>query len=290
MHWREAQNIAKFCIYSPSFENGYPRTDTFSSTKNIFILKEPSGFLLVLKNDLESLAETSLENMIFLADIISYQHDMPTVVLPVDFILATDALTTDFLSEGYTPSFLNSRTYFDNILDSMRITYGIRTGFRPTYLKYIDNKNELKKFNKYYLHKDEVISLYAMATKQTDFLMEYLCLYRVIEHIDGSNGVKLLNRLLDTFDATNFGYIDIQDNKKILNIIDIYKNSSKKCLDKIYIDNFNVGSYLYKLRNSIAHGKNNFAIQNDNNNYEKIVESLPLLKLLTRKSIDEIYT
>ena len=103
------------------------------------------------------------------------------------------------------------------------------------------------------------MGLYAMAARQVDILIEYLCLYRVLEAADTGNGTAFASNALASLAATDFGVLKVVGIEGSYdtapNAFDVYK---QRALDEMAALNDTgqaIPNYLYRIRNSIAHGK-----------------------------------
>lgn len=129
----------------------------------------------------------TLEDAVWIADCIAFDHDAPIGVRP-----AAQNTAIQFPYEpihGYTGSD-GSLAYFDNLHSSYLAAADARFG--DSYcLRYGENGAVPPRtdFLARFAGREQQLALYAMATRQADVLAEYLCLYRVLEAADQLNGL-----------------------------------------------------------------------------------------------------
>jgi hypothetical protein len=143
------------------------------------------------------------------------------------------------------------------------------------------------------------LGLYAMATRQADLLSEYLCLYRVLESADGTNGKKWASSRLDRVASHSYGQLQLVEYVFLGNsddgdptgpmtydVFDVYQRRAADHIENLQGECASVSQYLYDLRNGIAHGKSNTIVGSDSYGLADVGQALPIVKLLARLAIE----
>lgn len=153
-------------------------------------------------------------------------------------------------------------------------------------------RTALLKLRRRFAGVEEPLGLYAMATRQVEMLSEYLCLYRVLEWVEKDNGLSYAQRHLGTVMVHEYGelwsYGHGGDRRR--NIFEMYRARSRKRLGELRargMTDRDIAVHLYKIRNSVAHGKSKFMLDRTANLAE-IGRDLVILKLLARLVIEKV--
>jgi hypothetical protein len=136
--------------------------------------------------------------------------------------------------------------------------------------------------------REQLVTLYAMATRQADALSEYLCLYRVLESADGSNGKHFAQEHIGEILRRDFGELRVFgiDSESWTNAFRLYQHRARLEVGRLQADEVDIPSYLYSLRNSLAHGKHNTLTSGNLGEVERVGRALPMVKLLARLAVE----
>lgn len=237
----------------------------------------------------------TLEEVLFIADCVSFDHDMPTVVRPHAATRAAKQLAP---LEALVPSpeRLENILSYANAIESALGSLGeVRLGDASLRLRYIEYPR-LTDFRNRFAGVEEPLGLYAMATRQVEILGEYLCLYRVLEWADGKNGMTYVERHLGAIATRDFGYLMADAwphrRKRRANIFRIYRRRAVKRLTTLrtrFRDDRRIASQLYGIRNGLAHGRpgRSNIVLDRTTSVSEVALDLPIVKLLARMVIDK---
>jgi len=129
---------------------------------------------------------------------------MPTVVRPA---ASTPAAAFPPIASIVPPTVANAGLWYFNALEeALAMATDIRVG-EPVQLRYDDDNLHLTVFSARFAGTREPLSLYAMATRQIDWMAEYLCLYRVLEWANRDNGKSFIAEHLDELATYDFGIL-----------------------------------------------------------------------------------
>ena len=149
-------------------------------------------------------------------------------------------------------------------------------------------------FTERFRGREEFVAMYAMAARQADILAEYLCLYRVLEGADMSNGMTFSERVLPTLLEWDFGLLRViptftySGPDGYIDVFALYKHRARMALHRIgELGEVDVPQYLYRIRNQIAHGKHRALAGGSGRFFEDVSWALPVVKLLARVAIEE---
>lgn len=249
-----------------------------------------------------SLAVTSLlkdplptfDDVVFYANCLAYDHDLPTFILPVvnrRKALQKPAIVTNrkFINEYY----YNCLNMIYKSMSDIKLG-PVYVNFRwPGYKDSVDLQYSAK-----YGKVSKEISLYAMALRQIDPLTEYLCYYRIIESVTNSNGKDWIRNNIEFIKEFNFGYVEIEVEKAVIeitqkdnptNLFSIYKRRALKRIKELKTEfpGKDISEYFYnENRCGIVHGKEDVKIHDFGVTVKGIVKDNYILKLLSRMAIE----
>jgi len=244
-------------------------------------------------------AGVSLEEALWLADALAFDHDAPIGVSPaVNGVFPN----SDPKDPDADPPFQAIHPLADEwalfYWQSLNAAYGqaAELRFNGSYvIRYGDDgEGPSTDFSTRFSGREELVSLYAMAARQPDVLSEYLCLYRVLEAADQQNGKTSTTNLLPHLLRADFGELRVvgldlrYDNAP--NAFEIYRERAESELNRLAgVGIRDIPAHLYGLRNGLAHGKPGSAdiiTGSDNDGLWLAARALPILKLLARLAID----
>ena len=172
-----------------------------------------------------------LEEVAFLADCVSFDHDMPSVVRPLRG--APDQAppvkpAVDRLSAH------PGMDYFDTVAAALSMVMDVRFG-DVVELRYYSDEPKLPRFNRRFAGRESRLALYAMATRQVDLLSEYLCLYRVLETPGRDDGIAFIENHLAEIGRHDFGVLYTHDavTGRGPNVFEVYRQRALTRLGKL---------------------------------------------------------
>lgn len=233
----------------------------------------------------------SLEEVLFLANCISFDHDMPTVVRPSATTPAAEIPLIDpiVLPRGERAGLW----YYDALEQALMVAWDVGVG-DAVELRYDDDHEHLTRFEDRFANSLEPLALYAMATRQVDIMGEYLCLYRVVEWPNQDNGVSFItDRLADLRDY-DFGRLNAFEaiTHRATEVFDVYRERALKRIDDLRssgMDTRDIAEHLYGIRNGLAHGrrgKSRIVLGDFGDSVTNVGADLPVIKLLGRIAVE----
>jgi hypothetical protein len=240
-------------------------------------------------------ALATLEDALWLADVLAYDHDAPVGVSPAMEGVLPDARTKDPVAEPIAqPIHPLKGGWAWAYWQSLNGAYGAAAELRfsGSYVVRYDDEEDAPAtdFSRRFAGREELVGLYAMAARQADLLSEYLCLYRVLEAADTGNGTLFASQALSQLAATDFGVLKIIgiDGRydTAPNAFDVYKQHALQEMAALAADGQDAPPYLYGIRNSIAHGKHNIVTGHSGERFERAARALPVVKLLARMAVE----
>ncbi|SEG26133.1 hypothetical protein SAMN04489712_104120 [Thermomonospora echinospora] len=226
----------------------------------------------------------------FLADCLSFDHDLPTVVLPF--------FEQSHLHAPYEPigSHVPWRNSGQGYLEVLQMAADQVTQLRfsdPLQVRYSEEGDPLTRFKQRFDGKGEPLGLYAMAIRQVDVLAEYLFLYRIAEWADRKNGKTFIGMYLDLIHDYDFGElwtisppIGPAADQPEINVFDVYREQALGRIESLRTAGVDVADWLYGFRNRLAHGKEGIMVREFGMDADAVAADLPLLKLLARIAIE----
>lgn len=231
----------------------------------------------------------SFAEVSFLADCISFDHDMPAVVRP-------HAHTRGATRVPFAPLFPTRRredtlSYYEAVESALSSMTSVRLGARLLALRY-GRSAQLVGFQSRFAYVHEALGLYAMATRQVEILGEYLCLYRVLERGDHGNGTQYSARHLAMLSTYDFGALSAWSygGRSSRNVFEIYR---KRAVGRLAVlrgrgwSDATIAKHLYDIRNGLAHGGRT-ALVDRTSVIAEVGQDLPLVKLLARLVVDNV--
>jgi hypothetical protein len=207
-------------------------------------------------------------------------HDQP--VDPADL-----ALVTPVQEDGLT-----ALSYWQSVNESLAAAAEIRFGGSYV-IRYglPDTPSPSTDFAGRFRGREDLVGMYAMAARQPDCLSEYLCLYRLLEAVDMINGKMFAGQTIAAIASHDFGVLPVIgiDGKyrNAVNAFEVYKTRAIEELDRLRLEGVtDVPKYLYKIRNSLAHGKTDTLSTGRGDSFVRAVRALPVVKLLARMAVE----
>lgn len=259
---------------------------SFTADRKWFIRHGTPGAALV-PFLLDESRPATLEEVVFLADCISYDHDMPTVVRPSASTPAADVLLVEPIV-AY-PESRPGLWYYAALEQALGMATEIRVG-EAVELRYSEDDDAMARFESRFADVLEPLTLYAMATRQVDILTEYLCLYRVLEWPNRDNGKPFIADHLDSVRTHDFGdlYALVTFGDPV-NVFGVYQDRAAKRIDRLTrsgLDAGGIAEHLYGIRNALAHGRSKTVVNDFSEGMISVADELPLIKFLARLVIE----
>lgn len=183
--------------------------------------------------------------------------------------------------------------YFDDLLKVFYAAAEIRFG-ESYCVRYglAEDRPPSTDFRTRFADRQHLVSLYAMAARQADVLSEYLCLYRLLEARDSSNGKTFTAENLASLGSHDFGvlrvYRSLEDDDWV-NAFEVYRTRAKREMARLQRGGITtptqVASHLYAIRNSLAHGRSSVRVSDFDATVREVSRALSMVKLLARLAV-----
>lgn len=243
---------------------------------------------------LQGKSQPSYKEVLFYADCLSYEHDLPALVPP---------LRSEFYRHSYKFSLspaskkCTAESYFEDLACALELIRDIRVGGFRSSVEFRWNGWE-EAINLPYTQKYSTVSqslhLYGAALRQLDPLSEYLGYYRVLESILHNNAKKWITNNLDRIQRFDFGTLTTTlhhylPNQKPINVFAVYR---RRALARLRVLKRTIGTqaiadYLWnENRCGIAHGTT-IKRSDFGSDYFSVAKDCYLLKLLARIAIED---
>lgn len=242
-------------------------------------------------------SEVTVDDARWLADAIAYDHDAPIGIRPAIARSQNRWESSPRISDGETPiqpivpipSVLTD-FYWDAVAQSLDAAATLR--FNESFrFRYFDPDETVHAdFATRFSKGRQRVRLYAMATRQADVLSEYLCLYRLLEAADGTNGKTFASECLDHLDRHDFGNLEVVNEMRVngdhvcTNVFEMHRLRAMVEIYRLEHLGTDIPKHLYALRNGLAHGKKG-TIAHGQTEFERVARALPIVKLMARLSV-----
>lgn len=225
-----------------------------------------------------------------MADCIGFDHDAPVGLMPTRWNRRLQRLPEPI---SPTPGLIAATWYYQDVALGYDAAAEIRFG-ESYVLRYDDERGSPgTNFSQRFAGRENLVNLYAMASRQSDLLAEFLCLYRVVEAADGSNGTTFLTAHLADVSSHPFGTLRVirpRSSRGWVNAFTVYRRRARRLLrhlQKVGISSDEqVARYLYNVRNALAHGKHDPLVGDYGSQLGEVAAALPLLKLAARMAVE----
>ena len=256
-------------------------------TENLFIpLVLPDGWEESWDGFARSLPgdTASFDEAVMLANCISYDHEVPTVVQPI-----WEGRAPSYDAVGFPRKWIDpGKSYADALIAASEAAVDVRF---TDCLQFRYPDDTLNEFDRRFRGQAQPLAMYGMALRQVDLLAEYLCLYRICEWADGKNGVKFINDNVDAIATHDFGelwleHLTLERERPKRNVFEEYQERAVGRLEALRTaGEEDIGRYLYGYRNGLAHGKSDLLVQDFGASVDRVAQELPLLRLVCRLAI-----
>lgn len=233
----------------------------------------------------------SLSKVVFYANCLSYEHDLPTLVAPARAKVLVRPV------EEIRPS-QTAESYYDDLGLAFEALKSVRLGslayvtFRwPGWARPVDLE-----YTRRYGHAAKELSLYGWALRQLDPLSEFLGYYRVIEAISGGNPKAWLSQTVDRLGEYRFGFIELGSDarrakpRRRRNLLTTYKRRALARLRALASkpSGTSVERYFHNVnRCGIAHGWSRVRVYDFDADIREVAQDVYVLKLLARIGIED---
>jgi hypothetical protein len=215
----------------------------------------------------------TLSDALWLADAVAFDHDAPVGVQPAWEGDWPDMTPKD---PAALPASQPINPFEGPLLrwywEQLNMAYGAAAElrFNGSYVLHYGEEDEgspSTAFAQRFRGREELVSMYVMSARQADPLSEYLCLYRLLEGKDMQNGKTFARQNINQLSTFDFGIL------RIIGADDIYENATnafevyrKRALDELANlkgAGIDAVDRLYRIRNSLAHGKVDVLLPDD---------------------------
>lgn len=233
----------------------------------------------------------TLDEVIFLADCVSFDHDTPTVVRPIASSRIAKRRPIPALYP-YRSKEDEALAYYNTVESTLTEAADLRIGDGAPVLRYVEFPGLLE-LRQRFAGVEEPLALYAMATRQVEALSEYLCLYRVLEWPHKDNGIAYVERHLQSLATYDFGKLwsHRYRSSRRSNMFARYRARAVSRVDELRRlvgpRSRDIATRLYSNRNGLAHGKDRFALDRSTDIAE-IGRDLAIVKLLARLVVEGV--
>jgi len=235
----------------------------------------------------------------WIADVMAFDHDAPIDAAPRGSGHFGNLPPSGTVTQPIVPAGPLSLEHSVRYWENLRIAHQAAADNRfdaPFTLRYEDGPDAPgTDFSQRFSNERtrNLVSLYAMASRQADVLSEYLCLYRILEAVDGGNGKAAATHLLPDLTTYQFGHLSLVevfvDPPARVNAFDRYRAWAVDEIGELGLDDPDVdlAGYLYKIRNSLAHGKHEALTTGRGEEFMAAARALPIVKLLARMAVEQ---
>ena len=229
----------------------------------------------------------TLDEVAFFADCLAYDHDCPTLLRPSR---QTRPLTRP-LGERRPHDVV---WYYQEQAAALEALVAIRVGWADIGMRWEEGNPHLA-FTHRFRSAAQQLALYGSALRQLDPVSEFLNYCRVIESVRPKKHIDWINHNIARLQSQNFGdlelIMEVQGGLRVRNAFGVLRLRALGRLRHLRhrSPQRNIGKYLWRLRNKIAHGEQQqprvFRHDDDSYNFGKDVV---LMKMLARLVIDDL--
>ena len=167
-------------------------------------------------------------DVLFLADCISFDHDLPTVVRP-----SAETNVAGMRPSGSllpSPAASAGLWYSDVLPEAQGLAAEMRLG-APVVLRYGEGERSLVQFEFAFAGVGEALGFYAMALRELDEPGEYLGMYRLLAWADGDDGRSFVATHLKSVAEFDFGMLRTEPNRHgtSVDVFEHYRELAARC-------------------------------------------------------------
>lgn len=246
---------------------------------------DPDGMLAVVPG--RSFPHSS-ERTLFYGDCIAYGHDAP-----VSFVPASGRPLVRPVFGG-----IAGTKYYEELAEAATLVQQNRLGWATVPFRWSARFDGLDlNFTEAYGGVSHLLRIYGTALRQADPLGEFLHYYRIVESVDGSNGLAWLRQNIARLGTHDFGKLYVRPGKRresrpiFAGRVDLLAKYQRRALarHKALLGQgiSDVASHLYgSIRCGIAHGKRGIKTFDYGPQVEETAKEVALMKMLARMAID----
>ena len=254
------------------------------------LFKDPNSYDFFVIPTLGS-EHPSLDELVFYANCLAYDHDAPALVLPRFGRAIVKPL------KGHGRKF-NREQYRNEQCEMFESLGGLKWGsLQHVPFRWSDLEQAVDlRYSANYGSAAKELSLYSQALRQFDPLSEFLHYYRIMESADGRKGKNWIAENLDRIKTFDFGFLEFEDGlyfekpRRRVNLFQRYRRRAQERLKQLRQESSKqpIQDYFYHVnRCGIAHGKNNLRHYDFSTTVEDIWRDLYIIKLLARIAIQD---
>ena len=231
----------------------------------------------------------------WLADCVAFDHDAPVGIAPMVRGVQPFAVPRDPIELPSLPAHvlgeLTTLRYWENIEATLDVAADARFG--DSYVVRYDRSGDAPRtdFTQRFQGFEDRVSMYAMAARQPDLLVQYLLLYRILEAADGGNGKAYVDAKLEAAMQREWGRLELVHSLdlSLTDVFRLWQHQADIELWRIRENEFaGVSDYLYGIRNALAHGKLGPLYGHHGGEVSAVGRALPLVKLLARHAVEPL--
>jgi len=230
----------------------------------------------------------TIDDVLFLADCISFDHDLPTVVRPSAEAYADGGRPSGSLLPG--PAASAGLWYSDVLPEAQELAAEMRLG-APVALRYSEGERSLVQFETRFAGLTEALGFYAMALRELDEPGEFLGLYRVLAWADGGDGRSFVATHLKSVAEFDFGVLRTQPirNGAAMDVFERYRKLALARLGAFRsygMSDSEIADHLLGIRIDLARSGSAPGPNAVGAVVSGVAHDLPVVKLLARIALD----
>lgn len=306
-----------FALYELSMNGLFADTVPDVDIDKRFQLVQPHPLSSIFVCPIVPSKQPTIEEIWDINDFLSFRNDIPSIPIPestsfrnfeYEYLYGRakhqkqltlhnfdDGTKTTQIVNPHKKYELENSTFIESQLNILSEVVSIKFGPLAGVLFYLQEQNKTTiDSTKEFKPACKEIRFYAMAVRQSDFLSELLCYYRIFESILPNDHYGLLNQCMDRIPTYNFGKVKIRNQAEDYqvapqNLFTLMRRRATKQIKKLSSRGIqNIGEYLYKNeRCEIAHGKVSTRVSYLGRDYFESYNNMLILKLAARIAIED---
>jgi hypothetical protein len=230
----------------------------------------------------------TIDDVLFLADCISFDHDLPTVVRP-----SAETNVAGMRPSGSllpSPAASAGLWYSDVLPEAQGLAAEMRLG-APVVLRYGEGERSLVQFESRFAGVGEALGFYAMALRELDEPGEYLGMYRLLAWADGDDGRSFVATHLKSVAEFDFGMLRTEPNRHGTSV-DVFEHYRELALARLRalrssgMSDSRIADHLLGVRAGLARSGRLPGANAGGAVVSGVAHDLPVVKLLARIALD----